>query len=137
MKRMIKALSLLMALTMLAACGGHPIPKPSLDISEGTYSTFDADWYPVIKGVTYDSKTPFMPVNPEFGTASDYAVSVIGYYINDDHYVYYCEAEGLSPEEWLIEIEDDRRGHLQQEYAYFIKATTVTVIPPWLKPIEN
>ena len=137
MKRKIKALSLLMALTMLAACGGHTIPEPSLDISKATYVHFDTDWNPVIQGVTYDDNSAFIPLVPESGTASDYADSVICYFVNDDHYVYYCEAEGLAPEEWLIMIWDDRRGNLQHESAYFIKAITVTVVPPWLKPVET
>ena len=137
MKQIIKALSLLLALTILAACGGHPIPEPSLDISKGTYVHFDEDWNPVIQGVTYDDNSTFIPVAPESGTASDYAGSVIGYYVNDDHYVYFCEAEGLAPEEWLIMMWDDRRGRLQQESACFVKAITVTVVPPWLKPVEN
>ena len=130
-------LALPLVLAFLTACGGHPIPKSSLDISEGVYTTFDADWYPVIQGVTYDDKSPFVPVNPGSGTAFDYAGSVIGYYVNDDRYVYYCEAEGLDAEEWLIKLTDDRRGHIQRDTASFVRATTVAVIPPWLKPVEG
>ena len=137
MRRIILPLALLLALTMLTACGGHTIPEPSRDISGGTRSHFDEDWNPVIQGVVYDRKLQFTPANNESGTASDYAGAVIGYFINDNHNVYYCEAEGLDSEEWLIVTEDGRLGHPQPDYAYFIKAKTVTAVPTWLKTVEN
>jgi len=63
---------------------------------------------------------------------------VVSYFINDDHYVFYCTAEGLEADQWLIQVPDDGKNVLLYEEAFFIHAEGVDEVPEWLElhPLE-
>lgn len=135
----IAALSLILLLSLTACRGPHIVKDPALDISNAPETEFDDEMtHVIIGGVKFENEELYTLADDTGMEVFDYAGEVVSYFINDDHYVFYCTAEGLEPDQWLIKVPDNGKSKLQEEEAYFIHAIDVDEVPEWLElhPLE-
>ena len=122
----------------LAACGGHEMEEPSLDISGLSEAEGDGP-ATVIDGVTYQCYTTTAALeNPEFYGVSlpdGFAIGAPKAYQFVEHfYTYFAEIQGLDPSQWLIRVSDDQSGELHLTAgAEIYKAADVHEIPEWIE----
>ena len=136
-------ITLLVLCCILCSCRRHRLPKPAADISECPYvdeaSTGSIDY---INGVGYSGYTSIEYVL-EADELSLSAISnynrgeLVAYYVNDDRYVYFCQIEGLAPEQWLVRLTDDGHGHFSNKEACIMKAESVNKTPGWIEEIRK
>lgn len=135
MKRTLMLLTVLLAI--LTGCGGHKLPQPAADLSNvpEIEDFTDSFAHVIIRGVEYDYAT-YGSLTPDAYPEEYQRGPVYSYFINDDHYVYFCEIEGLDPKQWLVKLTDDGYGHFN-ESGNIIKALDVTEIPTWIEAIAT
>ena len=133
MKRTLMFLTVMLAI--LTGCGGHELPQPAADLSNVPYVEEVTFSRVTIQDVEYDGAT-YASLTPDAYPEEYERGPVYAYYVNDDHYVYFCEIEGLDPKQWLVELTDDGYGHFS-EGGNIIKALDVTEIPSWLQAIAG
>lgn len=125
----------LLLILSLAGCGNHHLKDPALDITNATLTEVlneDSGCIVKINGVRFEDEIYYRPEGGNGEEVIEYAGDVVSYFINDSRYVFYCRAEGLDPEEWLIRVPDDGKSHLNLDEAYFVRAEDVSEIPEWL-----
>lgn len=151
--------------SILMGCGfGHTRLKAVADLSglpyleETIYAPDNSYIREVVQGVAYEEYALLdMSLNPEDycqmctkDTEEECPISCSGqrleeysrgelyaYYVNDDRYMYFCQIEGLNPEEWLVRIPDDRTGHFSDKEVFVVKAVGVTDIPSWIEDAKK
>ena len=133
-------ITILILLLSLTACRGpHIVKDPALDVSNAPETEFDDDMtHVIIGGVKFENEELYTLAGDTDREVFDYAGEVVSYFINDDHYVFYCTAEGLEADQWLIQVPDDGKNVLLYEEAFFIHAEGVDEVPEWLElhPLE-
>ena len=133
-------ITILILLLSLTACRGpHIVKDPALDVSNAAETQFDDEMtHVIIGGVKFENEELYTLAGDTDREVFDYAGEVVSYFINDDHYVFYCTAEGLEADQWLIQVPDDGKNVLLYEEAFFIHAEGVDEVPEWLKlhPLE-
>ena len=133
-------ITILILLLSLTACRGpHIVKDPALDVSNAAETQFDEEMTNVIiGGVKFENEELYTLAGDTDREVFDYAGEVVSYFINDDHYVFYCTAEGLEADQWLIQVPDDGKNVLLYEEAFFIHAEGVDEVPEWLElhPLE-
>lgn len=130
---------LIIFLSLTACRGQHVLKDPALDIAGAAETQFDDEMtHVIIGGVKFENEELYTLAGDTDREVFDYAGEVVSYFINDDHYVFYCTAEGLEPDQWLIQVPDDGKNVLLYEEAFFIHAEGVDEVPEWLKlhPLE-
>ena len=132
--------TILIILLSLTACRGqHVLKDPALDIAGAAETQFDDEMtHVIIGGVKFENEELYTLAGVSDREVFDYAGEVVSYFINDDHYVFYCTAEGLEADQWLIQVPDDGKNVLLYEEAFFIHAEGVDEVPEWLElhPLE-
>ena len=142
-KCVIVTMFCLIAILFINGCGNHHLKDPALEISNAVYTEFpelDEEYSKgivIIDGVKFLDWDFFGPHVYDDRDTFDYAGEVVSYFINDDHYVFYCEVKGLDPEEWLIRVPDNGKSKLMRDEAYFIHEVNVTDIPEWLTEVRS
>ena len=131
MKIKLSLIALLSFSILITSCS-HQAIKPALDISNATYAQITNGTI-TINEIEYDGSIRF---KPDYIEAYELAGPVIAYYINDDHYVYYFKIEGLKSSDWLLEVSDNGHGHIDREFACFVKAKGNYTIPLGVKPMD-
>ena len=133
-------ITILIILLSLTACRGqHVLKDPALDIAGAAETQFDDEMtHVIIGGVKFENEELYTLAGDTDREVFDYAGEVVSYFINDDHYVFYCTAEGLEADQWLIKVPDNGKNVLLYEEAFFIHAEGVDEVPEWLKlhPLE-
>ncbi len=133
-------ITILIILLSLTACWGpHIVKDPALDVSNASETQFDDEMtHVIIGGVKFVNEELYTLVGDTDKEVFDYAGEVVSYFINGDHYVFYCIAEGLEPDQWLIKVPDNGKSKLLYEEAFFIHAEGVDEVPEWLElhPLE-
>ena len=133
-------ITILIILLSLTACRGqHVLKDPALDIAGAAETQFDDEMtHVIIGGVKFENEELYTLADDTDREVFDYAGEVVSYFINDDHYVFYCTAEGLEADQWLIKVPDNGKNVLLYEEAFFIHAEGVDEVPEWLKlhPLE-
>ena len=130
---------LIIFLSLTACRGPHIVLDPALDVSNAPETEFDDDMtHVIIGGVKFENWELYTLAGDTDREVFDYAGGVVSYFINDDHYVFYCTAEGLEPDQWLIKVPDNGKSKLLYEEAFFIHAEGVDEVPEWLElhPLE-
>ncbi|MBE6021404.1 MAG: hypothetical protein E7228_06675 [Clostridiales bacterium] len=126
----------LLLILSLSGCGNHNLKDPALDISNASLTEFseldEEMMLVIINGVKFENENYYRTDSRNGEDVYKYAGNVISYFINDDHYVFYCQAEGMDPGEWLIKVPDNGKGELQIDEACYIRAVDVSEIPDWL-----
>lgn len=126
----------LLLILFLSGCGHHYLKDPALDISDASLTEFseldEEMMLVIINGVKYENEIFYRPSSGNGEDVYEHARNVISYFINDDHYIFYCQAEGMDPREWLIRVPDNGKGKLQIDEACYIRAVDVSEIPDWL-----
>ena len=127
--------TILIILLSLTACRGqHVLKDPALDIAGAAETQFDDEMtHVIIGGVKFENEELYTLAGVSDREVFDYAGEVVSYFINDDHYVFYCTAEGLEADQWLIQVPDDGKNVLLYEEAFFIHAEGVDEVPEWLE----
>ena len=128
-------ITILIILLSLTACRGpHIVKDPALDVSNAAETQFDDEMtHVIIGGVKFENEELYTLAGDTDREVFDYAGEVVSYFINDDHYVFYCTAEGLEADQWLIQVPDDGKNVLLYEEAFFIHAEGVDEVPEWLE----
>jgi len=130
---------LIIFLSLTACRGQHVLKDPALDIAGAAETQFDDEMtHVIIGGVKFVNEELYTLADDTGREVFDYAGEVVSYFINGDHYVFYCIAEGLEPDQWLIKVPDDGKNVLLYEEAFFIHAEGVDEVPKWLElhPLE-
>ena len=130
---------LIIFLSLTACRGPHIVLDPALDVSNAAETQFDDEMtHVIIGGVKFENWELYTLAGDTDREVFDYAGEVVSYFINDDHYVFYCTAEGLEPDQWLIKVPDNGKSKLLYEEAFFIHAEGVDEVPEWLElhPLE-
>ncbi len=131
--------SICFLLSLTACRGQHVLKDPALDIAGAAETQFDDEMtHVIIGGVKFVNEDLYTLAGDTGREVFDYAGEVVSYFINDDHYVFYCTAEGLEADQWLIQVPDDGQNVLLYEEAFFIHAEGVDEVPEWLElqPLE-
>ena len=130
---------LIIFLSLTACRGQHVLKDPALDIAGAAETQFDDEMtHVIIGGVKFENWELYTLAGDTGREVFDYAGEVVSYFINGDHYVFYCTAEGLEPDQWLIKVPDNGKSKLLYEEAFFIHAEGVDEVPEWLElqPLE-
>ena len=131
--------TLIILLSLTACRGPHIVKDPALDVSNAAETQFDDEMtHVIIGGVKFENEELYTLAGDTEREVFDYAGEVVSYFINDDHYVFYCTAEGLEADQWLFQVPDDGKNVLLYEEAFFIHAEGMDEVPEWLKlhPLE-